>query len=98
MQGTEGEVYANPQRCPEIHFIHQQDTQILQLRQDIAPAPDGLPIAKDAATTARWTAQCLAGEIALPQAIRLQLACCLVATGEAATMEQAAATIRKRLG
>ncbi|PWC11197.1 DNA-binding protein YbiB [Brenneria corticis] len=98
MQGTEGEVYANPQRCPEIHFIHQQDTQVLQLRQDIAPAPDGLPIAKDAATTARWTAQCLAGEIALPQAIRLQLASCLVAGGDAPSMEQAVASIGKRLG
>ncbi|ATA23473.1 DNA-binding protein YbiB [Brenneria goodwinii] len=98
MHGTEGEVYAAPQRCPEIHFIHQQDTQILQLRQEITVAPDGLPIAKDAVTTARWTAQCLAGETALPHAIRLQLACCLVATGEAPTMEQAVASVRKRLG
>ncbi|MCV9878231.1 DNA-binding protein YbiB [Brenneria izbisi] len=98
MHGTEGEVYANPQRCPEIHFIHQQEMRGLQLRQDIVAAPDSLPIARDAATTARWIAQCLAGEIALPHAIRLQLACCLVATGEAPTMEQASATIRKRLG
>ncbi|KHN50957.1 DNA-binding protein YbiB [Pectobacterium fontis] len=98
MHGTEGEVYANPQRCPEIHYIHQQNTKVLQLRQDISIAPDALPIAKDAVTTARWTVQCLAGEIAIPQAIRLQLACCLVATGEAATMEQAVATIKKRLG
>ncbi|MBJ7221191.1 MULTISPECIES: DNA-binding protein YbiB [unclassified Brenneria] len=98
MHGTEGEAYASPQRCPEIHLIHQQKTQVLQLRQDIVVAPDGLPIAKDAATTARWTAQCLAGEIAPPQAIRLQLACCLVATGVAPTMEQAVAAIRKRLG
>ncbi|MFC3395969.1 DNA-binding protein YbiB [Brenneria rubrifaciens] len=98
MHGTEGEAYANPRRCPEIHFIHQQKTQVLQLRQDTLVAPDGLPTAKDAATTARWTAQCLAGEIALPHAIRSQLACCLVAAGEAPTMEQAVATIRKRLG
>ncbi|MEH2920325.1 DNA-binding protein YbiB [Samsonia erythrinae] len=98
MHGTEGEVYANPQRCPEIHFIHQQNTRVLQLRQDVSVAPDALPIAKDAATTARWVAQCLTGEIAIPQAIRLQLACCLVAAGEAATMEQAIATIKKRLG
>ncbi|GKW06863.1 DNA-binding protein YbiB [Pectobacterium carotovorum] len=98
MHGTEGEVYANPQRCPEIHFIHQQNTKVLQLRQDISVAPDALPIAKDAVTTARWTVQCLTGEIAIPQAIRLQLACCLVAVGEAATMEQAVATIKKRLG
>ncbi|MEH0835026.1 DNA-binding protein YbiB [Pectobacterium cacticida] len=98
MHGTEGEVYANPQRCPEMHFIHQQQTKVLQLRQDISVAPDALPIARDAITTARWTVQCLAGEIAIPQAIRLQLACCLVAAGEVATMEQAVATIKKRLG
>ncbi|BES84492.1 hypothetical protein PEC302107_22320 [Pectobacterium araliae] len=98
MHGTEGEVYANPQRCPEIHFIRQQNTKVLQLRQEISVAPAALPIAKDAATTARWTLQCLTGEIAIPQAIRLQLACCLVAAGEAATMEQAVATINKRLG
>ena len=98
MHGTEGEVYANPQRCPEIHFIHGQHSVVLQQRQDIVVAPDKLPIARDVATTARWTAQCLAGEIAVPYAVRLQLACCLVAGGMSPTMEQAVATITKRLG
>lgn len=98
MQGTEGEVYANPQRCPEIHHIHHQTSHVLQQRQEIQVAPDKLPIARDAATTARWTAQCLAGEVAVPHAIRMQLACCLVAGGISPTMEQAVATIAKRLG
>ncbi|WJV55380.1 DNA-binding protein YbiB [Pectobacteriaceae bacterium CE90] len=97
MHGTEGEVYAHPERCPEIHFIHQQQ-QVLQLRQDIVVAADALPATKDAETTARWTAQCLAGEQAIPLAIRLQLACCLVASGAASTMEQAASAIIKQLG
>lgn len=98
MHGTEGEVYANPQRCPEIHFIHGQHSVVLQQRQDIVVAPDKLPIARDVATTARWIAQCLAGEIAVPYALRLQLACCLVAGGMSPTMEQAVATITKRFG
>ncbi|MCW2483919.1 DNA-binding protein YbiB, partial [Candidatus Symbiopectobacterium sp. NZEC135] len=98
MHGTEGEVDANPQRCPEIHFIQGQHSVVLQQRQDIVVAPDKLPIARDVATTARWTAQCLAGEIALPYALRLQLACCLVAGGMSPTMEQAVATISKRFG
>ncbi|MBP2859306.1 DNA-binding protein YbiB [Dickeya oryzae] len=98
MHGTEGEVYANPQRCPEMYFIHEQRNDLLQVRQDIAVDRSALPADKDAVTTARWTQACLAGEQPIPQAIRLQLACCLVGTGEAASMEQAVSTIRKRLG
>ncbi|WP_254919481.1 hypothetical protein [Pantoea sp. VS1] len=44
---------------------------------------------KGAQDTAAWIRQVLAGERAVPQALRLQLACCLVATGEAATMADA---------
>ncbi|MCI4200518.1 DNA-binding protein YbiB, partial [Dickeya dianthicola] len=62
MHGTEGEVYANPQRCPEIHFIREQRRDILQWRQDIALDSAALPSAKEAAATARWTEACLAGE------------------------------------
>ncbi|WP_042859533.1 DNA-binding protein YbiB [Dickeya sp. NCPPB 3274] len=98
MHGTEGEVYANPLRCPEIHFIREQRRDILQWRQDIVADSAALPPAKDAATTARWTEACLAGEQPIPQAIRLQLASCLVGSGEATSMEQAVSTIRKRLG
>ncbi|WP_192458450.1 DNA-binding protein YbiB [Musicola keenii] len=98
MHGTEGEVYANPQRCPEIHFIHQQQQQVLQLRQDIASPADALPPGHDVAATVDWTRQCLAGEQPIPQSIRLQLACCLVGSGQSPTMEQAVATVRRRLG
>lgn len=98
MQGTEGEVYASPQRCPEICFIHRRQSAVLQQRQEIVVPADKLPIGKDVATSARWTAQCLAGEVEVPRAIRLQLACCLVAAGASPTMEQAAATIARRIG
>ncbi len=77
MHGTEGEAYANPLRCPQIHHIVGGEQRVLLERtlQDETPA---LPAAKDAATTARWTERCLAGEVAIPQAIQRQVACCLV--------------------
>ncbi|ACT07334.1 Glycosyl transferase, family 3-like protein [Dickeya chrysanthemi Ech1591] len=98
MHGTEGEVYANPQRCPDIYSIREQRNDLLQVRQDITVDRSTLPADKEAVATARWTQACLAGEQPIPQAIRLQLACCLVGTGEAASMEQAVSVIRKRLG
>ncbi|CAM3788651.1 DNA-binding protein YbiB [Serratia silvae] len=87
MHGTEGEAYANPQRCPKIHYIVGGEPQILLER----PEQDALaevPAAKDAATTARWTERCLAGEVAIPEPIARQVACCLVATGQVETLEQ----------
>lgn len=87
MHGTEGEAYANPLRCPQIHYIVGGEQRILLERtlQDETPL---LPAAKDAETTARWTERCLAGEVAIPLAIQRQIACCLVATGESETLEQ----------
>lgn len=92
MHGTEGEAYANPQRCPQIHYITGGEQQILLER----PAEEELaevPAAKDAATTARWTERCLAGEVAIPGSIARQIACCLVATGEVDSLEQGLARL-----
>ena len=41
-----------------------------------------LPEAKDPHTTAHWIEQCLAGNVPVPHALKLQMACCLLATGE----------------
>lgn len=92
MHGTEGEAYANPQRCPQIHFIADGEQRVLLERPALNETPD-LPAAKDAETTARWIERCLAGEVAIPQALALQVACCLVATGQAATLEQGLARL-----
>jgi anthranilate phosphoribosyltransferase len=46
-----------------------------------------LPEAKDPHTTAHWIEQCLAGNVPVPQSIKLQMACCLLATGEVETVE-----------
>ncbi|MEA9390580.1 DNA-binding protein YbiB [Acerihabitans sp. TG2] len=83
MNGTEGETYANPQRLTRIFGLHQGEQRLL-LDPQLYPLPplESLPAARDAVTTARWTEACMRGEFALPQAIRLQLACILTATGQ----------------
>ncbi len=92
MHGTEGEVYANPQRCPQINLIDAQGERILYARNDDAPAVmDGA--AKDAESTARWIERCLAGSEAVPESIKIQLACCLLGTGEVPTLEAGLARV-----
>lgn len=87
MHGTEGEVYANPQRCPQISLIDKRGVQVLVDRQREMPEePVPLPVAKDPETTARWIERCLAGSEPVPDALKMQMACCLVATGEVETL------------
>ncbi len=40
-----------------------------------------LPESKDPQVTAHWIVQCLAGKVPVPQSIKLQMACCLLAAG-----------------
>ncbi|MFL4555047.1 DNA-binding protein YbiB [Yersinia kristensenii] len=87
-QGTEGEVYANPLRCPPIHYINNGEQQILLERQPESTEL-ALPSSKEAAITARWIEDCLAGVVPIPDSIQKQLACCLVAAERAETVEQA---------
>lgn len=86
-QGTEGEVYASPQRFPQTHFIAGGDQQILAEKQEFAQAD--IPASKDVATTVAYINECLNGERAIPQAILIQMACCLVAGGVSADMTEA---------
>lgn len=92
MHGTEGEAYANPQRCPQMTLIDEQGTRVL-LERGEESVDIVLPEAKDAETTARWIARCLAGNEPIPHSLKQQLACCLVATGEAASLDAALARI-----
>lgn len=41
-----------------------------------------LPESKDPQVTAHWIVQCLAGKVPVPQSIKLQMACCLLAAGK----------------
>ncbi|CAI1533019.1 Anthranilate phosphoribosyltransferase 2 [Serratia quinivorans] len=93
MHGTEGEAYANPQRCPQIHYMVNGEQQVLLERPAQDEIPE-LPAAKDAETTARWIERCLAGEVAIPLAIQRQIACCLLAAGEVDTLEQGLERLR----
>ncbi|EFQ0267066.1 DNA-binding protein YbiB [Shigella flexneri] len=94
MHGTEGEVYANPQRCPQINLIDREGMRVLYEKQDPAGS-ELLPQAKDPETTAQWTERCLAGSEAIPESLKIQMACCLVATGEAATISDGLARVNQ---
>lgn len=90
LQGTEGEVYANPQRCPQLALIDKRGVTVLSERQgDIRGDVLSLPQDKSVETTARWITDCLAGREAIPLSLQRQLACCLLATGRAGDLHQA---------
>lgn len=87
-------MYANPQRCPQIALIEDQAMRILVERQEEATAvPVVLPQAKDPDVTARWTERCLSGLEPVPDSLKTQMACVLVASGEAEDIPQALARI-----
>lgn len=81
LNGCEGEVYANPQRGPAIFSVNgsSPEPQLLTERQPEQTV--SLPESKSAEDTARWTEAVLAGEIPVPEPLRLQIACCLLASG-----------------
>ena len=97
MPGTEGEVYANPQRCPQISLIDDAGVRVVSERQsETAEEAIALPTSKDPEVTARWIERCVAGCEPLPQALRIQLACCLLAAGEVGSLEQGLAKVAER--
>ncbi|MFR0169059.1 DNA-binding protein YbiB, partial [Escherichia coli] len=51
--------------------------------------------AKDPETTAQWIERCLAGSEPIPESLKIQMACCLVATGEAATISDGLARVNQ---
>jgi anthranilate phosphoribosyltransferase len=72
MRATEGETVANIARVQEMEYFAQGQALIMQETQATATA-SGLDISIDAASTARWIAQVLQGEKALPENIALQV-------------------------
>lgn len=94
MHGTEGEVYANPLRCPQITLIDAAGARVVNERQsEQADAPVALPTAKDPQTTAQWIERCVAGVESVPQSLKIQMACCLLATGEVSSLEAGLARV-----
>lgn len=94
MHGTEGEVYANPLRCPQITLIDAAGARVVNERQsEQADGPVALPTAKDPQTTAQWIERCVAGVEPVPQSLKIQMACCLLATGEVSSLEAGLARV-----
>ena len=78
MRGTEGEPFANPRRQPRIEGFHDGiATVLVDVEPPASTMRPALPDAIDAATTAAWIGAALAGEVAIPQPILNQLACCV---------------------
>lgn len=94
MHGTEGEVYANPQRCPQLTLIDSEGTRVL-LERGEENSEVVLPASKDPKETAHWIEQCLAGNVPVPHAIKLQMACCLLATGRVESVDAGLAEIAR---
>ena len=94
MQGTEGEVYANPLRCPQMALVNRYGTRILSEKlETLNPLGMVLPESKDPDVTARWIERCVAGVEAVPESLKWQIACCLVATDEVESLEQGLARV-----
>lgn len=94
LRGCEGEAYANPKRCPRIAWYEGGREQVL------IPAESGvlgfvpqLPESMDAAVTARWISQALAGEVPVPPPMLAQAACCMLASGAAPDLTSAMHTV-----
>lgn len=86
MNGTEGEVYANLQRCPAITLISPQQTEpqlLLDRQQEVAAEGEQLPLSKEAGETAGWIQRVVNKDLPVPHSLRLQLACCMVASAQA---------------
>lgn len=77
MRGTEGETVANAKRANEIAWFHDHERTVLIERQPPTDEMPPLPEASDAATTARWIEEALAGRQPVPAAITEQVARCL---------------------
>ena len=87
LNGTEGEVYANPLRCPAISLIDGAGAEPQELLARQPEQSCDLPQSKEAAVTAAWIQQVLDKARPVPQSLRLQIACCYVASGRSPSLE-----------
>jgi anthranilate phosphoribosyltransferase len=80
-------VYANPKRCPTDELFAGGEKRVLVEAEEgsVGVVPE-LPESMDAAVTARWIEQALAGEVPIPAPVLTQVRCCLVGTGVAANL------------
>ena len=75
LRATEGEIYANPRRCPEMKvYVDGAASVGVAGEEGGAPPVAGLPDAPSVAENAALIRAMLAGEIAVPAPIRAQVA------------------------
>ena len=92
MKSTEGEPFANPQQRPRIKFFRQGETMVLfEEEMHSTRGTTSQPSAVDAAATAAWVKQAMAGQVPIPHPLVNQLACCLYASGYTDDLNQAKA-------
>ena len=77
MRGTEGETVANAKRAQAVIWFHGNQASTLIERQEPVDEMPPLPLASDAATTAEWITQALAGTQPIPAPIAEQVAQCV---------------------
>ncbi|MXP56116.1 DNA-binding protein YbiB [Pantoea sp. Mhis] len=97
LKGTEGEVYANPQNCPNINIINNNgDIVVMQANKNQSiTSVNNICFSKRAKDTAKWIIKILENTYFLPSSLRTQLICCLIASGEAANIEDAEMRLQK---
>lgn len=99
MYATAGEPCANPTRRPRLEFCNAGTSEVL-FDAELSPLKNvpTLPAVVDAATTAAWIRQALAGVVPLPLPLVNQLACCLYGVGYTHDMNQAKAIVAVETG
>jgi anthranilate phosphoribosyltransferase len=92
MRGTEGEPFANPRQRPRIKHFRQGEASVLFEEEMLSSRGlQSQPSGIDAAATAAWIKQAIAGQVTIPHPLVNQLACCLYAAGYTDDMNQAKA-------
>jgi anthranilate phosphoribosyltransferase len=89
---TEGEPFANPDRRPQLEYIAEGDAQLL-FDTELGAVRAGAQVPTDAAGTAGWIRQALAGDVSIPLPVVNQVACCLFGAGYTENMNQAKAIV-----
>lgn len=89
LHGSEGEAYADSRRRPQIDFFNDgASSTLFEAEEGVVQQ---LPCDLDAHATAGLISRIMARDIAVPQTVLRQLACCLYGCGYAEDMSQAIA-------
>jgi anthranilate phosphoribosyltransferase len=77
MRGTEGETVANANKAQQIDWFHDGERTVLVEKQTLVQELPVLPAERDAASTAAWIADVLAGKVPVPASIAAQVVHCV---------------------